>query len=154
MLIIGAGHIGVACAQLAKSLGFRVVVWDDRAELATREHVPSADELETGDIVGKLQTLEVLPQTYIVLVTRLHTLDAELLRAAIDKPASYIGMLGSERRVLTVFKMLREQGVREEDLGRVHAPIGVKIGAETPAEIAVSIMAEVIQAKSKDEGRG
>lgn len=154
MLIIGAGHIGVACAQLAKSLGFRVVVWDDRAELATREHVPSADELETGDIVEKLQTLEVLPQTYIVLVTRLHTLDAELLRAAIDKPANYIGMLGSERRVLTVFKMLREQGVREEDLGRVHAPIGVKIGAETPAEIAVSIMAEVIQAKSKDEGRG
>jgi xanthine dehydrogenase accessory factor len=149
LLVIGAGHIGIACAQLAKGLGFRVVVWDDRTELATRERVPFADELETGDIVEKLKALDVSPQTYIVLVTRLHTLDAELLRAAIDKPARYIGMLGSERRVLTVYKMLREQGVKEEELNRVHAPIGIEIGAETPAEIAVSIMAEVIKAKSE-----
>ncbi len=148
LLIVGAGHIGAACAELAKFLGVRVVVMDDRAEFVTPEKLPHADELYSGDIVEHLRTFETNFQTYVVLVTRLHTLDAELLNAIIDKPAAYIGMLGSRRRVITVFDLLKEKGVSEEALKRVHAPIGLEIGAETPQEIAVSILAEIIKAKS------
>jgi xanthine dehydrogenase accessory factor len=147
LLIVGAGHIGVACAELAKFLGFHVVVVDDRAELVTRERFPLADELHAGDTVEELGQLDITPQTYVVLTTRAHTMDAPALRAVIDKPAAYIGMLGSKRRVLTVFEMLKQEGVREEALQRVCAPIGMAIGAETPQEIAVSILAEVIKVR-------
>jgi xanthine dehydrogenase accessory factor len=147
LVIIGAGHIGAACMELAKFLGFRVVLVDDRPELLTREKFPMADEIHTGDLVEEIGKLDFTAQTCIVLVTRAHTTDAPVLRAVIDKPAAYIGMLGSKRRVLTVFEMLKQEGVSEELLARVHAPIGIEISAETPQEIAVSIMAEVIKAK-------
>ncbi len=149
LLIAGAGHVGAACAELGKFLGFRVVVLDDRPHFLSREKFPTADELRAGDLLEQIRTADITPQTYVVLVTRAHTLDAELLRAVMESPAAYVGMLGSERRVLTVFKMLQEQGVSDEQLKRVHAPIGLEIEAETPQEIAVSIMAEIIQAKSK-----
>ncbi len=152
LLIIGAGHIGAACAELGKFLGFRVVLIDDRVELLTREKFPTADELLVGDIADELRQFEISPQTYVVLVTRAHTTDAVVLRAIIDKPAAYIGMLGSKRRVLTVFDMLKQEGVREEAFQRVHAPIGLPIDAETPQEIAVSIMAEVIRVRRSNSG--
>jgi xanthine dehydrogenase accessory factor len=147
LLIVGAGHIGAACAELGKFLGFRVVVVDDRAEMLTRENLPTADELHAGDMAAELDKLEITPQTYVVLVTRAHTTDATVLRALIHKPAAYIGMLGSKRRVLTVFEMLKQEGIPDEAFRRVHAPIGIPIDAETPQEIAVSIMAEIIKAK-------
>lgn len=147
LIIVGAGHIGTACAELGKFLGFRVVMVDDRAELLKHEKLPTADELHAGDMAAELHNLEITPQTYIVLVTRAHTTDAPVLREIIDKPAAYIGMLGSKRRVLTVFEMLKQEGIAEEAFQRVHAPIGIPIGAETPQEIAVSIMAQVIQEK-------
>lgn len=147
MVLVGAGHIGVAVAQLAKTLGFHVVVLDDRPEFVTAENFPYADERIVGDIVEKIKEIEITPQTYIVFVTRAHTLDAALLGAVVDKPAAYIGMLGSKKRVLTVMEMLKQKGVSETALARVHAPIGLEIHAETPQEIAVSILAEVIQVK-------
>ncbi len=147
LLIVGAGHIGAACAELAKFLGMRVVVVDDRAEMLTREKFPTADELCLGDVVEELGKIQITPQTSIVLVTRAHTVDAPALRAVINKPAAYIGMLGSKRRVLTVFEMLKQAGVSDDAFARVHAPIGIEIGAETPQEIAVSILAEVVKVK-------
>ena len=147
LVLVGAGHIGAAVAQLAQQVGFRVFVLDDRAEYVTPENFPRADERIAGDIVEQIREIDITPQTYIVFVTRAHTLDAALLGAVIEKDAAYIGMLGSERRVLTVKKMLKEKGVSEVALARVHAPIGIEIHAETPQEIAVSIMAEIIQVK-------
>ena len=153
LLIAGAGHVGAACAELGKFLGMRVVVMDDRDEFLSREKFPHADELRAGDIAQNLAQFEITPQTFVVLVTRAHTLDAEVLRAVIEKPAAYIGMLGSKRRVLTVFDILKQDGVSEDALKRVHAPIGLHIRAETPQEIAVSIMAEIIQASRQAESK-
>lgn len=147
LLLVGAGHVGSAVAQLAEFLGFRVVVLDDRAEFVTSENFPHAQERIAGDIVTEIARLDITPQTYVVLVTRAHTLDAAMLGAIVDKPAAYIGMLGSKRRVLTVLDTLKSKGVGEAALARVHAPIGIEIHAETPQEIAVSIMAEVIRVR-------
>lgn len=147
LIIVGAGHIGAACAELGKFLGFRVVIVDDREELLKRENLPAADEVHAGDMPAELRKLDITPQTYIVLVTRAHTTDAPVLREIIAKPAAYIGMLGSKRRVLTVFDMLKREGTDDRAFQRVHAPIGIPIGAETPQEIAVSILAEVVKAK-------
>ena len=147
LVIVGAGHIGAAVAQLARALGFRIVVLDDRPEFVTPENFLHADERIAGDIVAKIREIEITPRTYVVLVTRAHTLDAQLLGAVVEKPAAYIGMLGSKRRVITVMETLKKQGVSEAALARVHAPIGLEIHAETPQEIAVSIMAEIIQVK-------
>jgi xanthine dehydrogenase accessory factor len=149
LVIVGAGHIGAAVAQLGKFLGFRIVVLDDRLEFVTPENFPHADERIAGDIVAKIRDIEITPQTYVVLVTRAHTLDAALLGAVVEKPAAYIGMLGSQRRVLTVMDTLKHQGISEAALARVHAPIGIEIHAETPEEIAVSILAEIIQIKKQ-----
>jgi xanthine dehydrogenase accessory factor len=149
LVIVGAGHIGAAVAQLGRFLGFRIVVLDDRPEFVTPENFPHADERFAGDVVAKVREMEITPQTYVVLVTRAHTLDAALLGAVVEKDAAYIGMLGSKRRVLTVMETLKQQGVSAAALARVHAPIGLEIHAETPQEIAVSIVAEMIQVKHK-----
>ncbi len=151
LVIVGAGHIGAACAQLAQMLGFRVVVLDDRPEFLTPENFPHADERIAGDLAAKMSELDITPQTYVVLVTRAHTLDAALLGAVVTKKTAYVGMLGSQRRVLTVKEMLKKEGVSDEALARVHAPIGIEIHAETPQEIAVSIMAEIIKVKRDKE---
>ncbi len=150
LVVVGAGHIGAAVAQLGKFLGFHVIVLDDRPEFVTPENMPHADERFSGDIVSKMRELDITPRTYVVLVTRAHTLDAALLGAIVDKPAAYIGMLGSKRRVITVVDNLKKQGASEAALARVHAPIGMEIHAETPQEIAVSIMAEIIAARREN----
>jgi xanthine dehydrogenase accessory factor len=147
LVIVGAGHIGAACAQLAHFLGFRVIVLDDRPEFLTPENMPHADERIAGDLVDKIKQIEMTPQTFVVLVTRAHTLDAALLGPIVEKDVAYIGMLGSQRRVLTVKELLKQQGIAASALDRVHAPIGIEIHAETPQEIAVSIMAEIIKSK-------
>ncbi|MEW5719555.1 MAG: XdhC/CoxI family protein [Chloroflexota bacterium] len=149
LVIVGAGHIGAAVAQLARTLGFRIVVLDDRPEFVTPENFPHADERIAGDLRLEIERLEITPRTYIVFVTRNHALDADLLGAVVDKPAAYIGMLGSKRRVLAVQNALKQPGVSEAALAHIHAPIGLPINAETPAEIAISILAEIIQVKNK-----
>ncbi len=148
LLLVGAGHVGAAVAQLAQFLGFRIVVLDDRPEFVTAENFPCADERISGDLVMRLGEIETTPETYIVLATRSHALDPALLGAILDKPAAYIGMLGSERRARTALETLKKQGASEQALARLHAPIGLEISAETPQEIALSIMAEITRVKN------
>jgi xanthine dehydrogenase accessory factor len=124
-----------------------VVVIDDRPAFANRERFPTADRILVDDFEAALDSLPITPSTYVVLVTRGHTHDVHSLRRIIERPAAYIGMIGSRRRVFAVFKLLHEEGVPVETLLRVRAPIGLDIETETPGEIAVSIGAELLQAR-------
>ncbi len=144
LVIVGAGHVGRALAHLAKWLGFRVLVTDDRAELCTPEAFPEADACLAVAARDLPQHIPLTPQTYIALVTRGSPVDVEALPPLLDSPVAYIGVIGSRRRWLTTVQALRERGVSDEAIRRVHAPIGLDIAAETPEEIAVSIMAEII----------
>lgn len=144
ILIVGAGHVGKAVAHLAGWLGFRVVVSDDRAEFADSENIPDADGYLNCPMSEIPVHLEITQNTFIVLTTRGVTIDVEGLPALVDSEAAYIGVIGSRRRWETTYQALREKGVTEESLARVHSPTGLELNAETPEEIAVSIMAEII----------
>lgn len=144
LIIVGGGHIGLALAQLGDLCGFSVTVVDDRPDYANRERFPMAERVICDDFTSALQSLPINTNTYIVTVTRGHKHDEESLRAVINSPARYIGMIGSRRRVTAVLQHLIAEGVPREAVERVRTPIGLDIGAETPAEIAVSIMAEII----------
>jgi xanthine dehydrogenase accessory factor len=152
LLIAGAGHIAAPLASLAHLMNFSVSVTDDRASFANRERFPTAKQLLVGDIEATLKNYPITPRTHIVLVTRAHAHDVQGLRAIIDSPAAYIGMIGSQRRVWAVFKLLHEEGVPAEKLSRVRAPIGLDLGGGTPEEIALSIMAEIIQLRHGGSG--
>jgi xanthine dehydrogenase accessory factor len=143
LLIAGAGHIAGPLASLAHLMNYTVSVTDDRASFASPERFPHARRLLVGNIEATLRNYPVTPRTHIVLVTRAHAHDVQGLRAVIDSPAAYIGMIGSQRRVWAVFKLLYAEGVPIEKLMRVRAPIGLDLGGSTPAEIALSIMAEI-----------
>jgi xanthine dehydrogenase accessory factor len=145
LLIAGAGHVAMPVAEIGYMCDFRVVIVDDRADMASEERFPRADERIVGDIVETLGTYPITPSTYVVIVTRGHALDEQALRAVIDSDAAYVGMIGSRRKVRVIFGHLRESGVDEAIIERVHSPIGLDIGSETPAEIAVSILAELIR---------
>ena len=152
LLIAGAGHIAAPLASLAHLINFSVSVTDDRASFATRERFPTAKQLLVGDIESTLKNYPITPRTHIVLVTRAHAHDVQGLRAIINSPAAYIGMIGSQRRVWAVFKLLHEEGVPAEKLGRVRAPIGLDLGGSTPEEIALCIMAEIIKLRHGGTG--
>jgi len=145
LVVVGAGHVGKAIAHLAHWLGFHVVVSDDRPELCSPESVPEADEFIPGLLAELPQHLSITSWTYLVLTTRNVTIDVPGLPVLLETPAAYIGVIGSKRRWATTLQMLREAGVAEERLARVHSPMGLEIRAETPEEIAVSIMAEIIK---------
>ncbi len=149
LVIVGAGHIAVPLAKMAKVLDLEVTVIDDRSAFANPTRFPEADRIIAADIEKTIADLRVGPNTYLVLVTRGHTLDQAVLMEVIHKPAAYIGMIGSQRRVRAVFDHLRRMGVPEEHIQRVYAPIGLPIGAETPAEIATSILGEVVAVRRK-----
>jgi xanthine dehydrogenase accessory factor len=153
LLLIGAGHVAVPLAKLAHFLGFRTVVFDDRAEYANRDRFPQAEEVLVEDFEVGLSTLDITPNTWVVIATRSHESDAMALQAVIESPAAYIGLMGSQRKVGLVFKALQEEGVGEEQLARVYAPVGLDLGAETPEEIALSIMAEMIMLRQGGEGQ-
>jgi len=124
---------------------FDVTVIDDRPQYANRQHFPTADRVIAAPFAETLRTMPIDANTYIVLVTRGHAYDVESLLEVIDSPARYIGMIGSKRRIRAVFELLeREKGIPREKLARVFAPIGLDIGAETPAEIAICIISEII----------
>jgi len=133
-------------------MNFSVSVTDDRASFASRERFPTAKQLLVGDIESILRNYPITPRTHIVLVTRAHAHDVQGLRAIIDSPAAYIGMIGSQRRVWAVFKLLHDEGVPAEKLARVRAPIGLDFGGSTPEEIALSIMAEIIMLRHGGTG--
>jgi len=145
LLIAGGGHIAVPLAQMAALLDFRVVVVDDRPSFANPARFPAADRVICGLFEPTLRQFPIDGDTHVVIITRGHRHDVECLLAVLDSPAAYIGMIGSRRRVRGVFELLeRERGIEPARLRRVHSPIGLPIGAVTPAEIAVSILAEVI----------
>ena len=152
LLIVGAGHIAVPLAQVAAICGFRVAVLDDRPSFANRYRFPHAERVIVGGYEEELGRFPVDRRTYIVLVTRGHQNDVPSLLAVLDSPAAYLGMIGSKRRVAGVFQLLHtEHRIPNERLARVHSPIGLSIGAETPAEIAISIMAQIIQVRRHPE---
>ena len=144
LLVIGAGHIGQKLCSCAGMLDFRVVVLDSREDMVTSDRFPGADGLICGDPARTAELYDIDERTNVVILTHSAEHDERALRAVIDSPAAYVGMIGSANKVRTVFARLRDEGVAGELLDRVHAPIGLDIGAETPAELAVSIMAEIV----------
>ena len=146
LIVVGAGHIAVPLVKIAKVLDFHVTVIDDRLLFANRERFPDADEVLTGDMAQMLKEMTITPSCYVVLITRGHAYDEPCLRNIIHSKAKYIGMIGSRRRIKACFQRFRdEEKVTEEALERIYAPIGLDIATETPAEIALSILGEVIK---------
>jgi xanthine dehydrogenase accessory factor len=153
LLVAGAGHMGRALARLGKPLGFHVVVADDRPEYANPEAIPEADRFLVGELSETLSTFPLTDATAVVVVTRAHERDQEVLEAVLGRGAGYVGMIGSRRKTKLVFEALREAGHDEELLGEVRAPIGLDIGAENPEEIALAILAEIVMVRSGGTGK-
>lgn len=151
--IFGCGHVGQALAAQAHLAGFRVIVSDDRPELVTPEHIPHADKYLPGSPAEVLAAEPIHNNTFVALVTRQVKLDRDILLHILPAPARYIGVMGSRRRWTHTSKLLLEAGVAEAELSRIRSPLGLDIHAETPAEIAVSIMAEIIKVKAEGEGK-
>ncbi len=148
LIVVGAGHIAVPLVRIAKVLDFHVTVIDDRLLYANRDRFPDADEVIVNDMARTLKEMPISSSYYIVLITRGHMYDEPCLREIIHSPAKYIGMIGSRRRIKACFQRFRdEEKISEEALERVYAPIGLDIGTETPAEIALSVLAEVIKVR-------
>jgi xanthine dehydrogenase accessory factor len=153
VLVIGCGHVGQALVELAHWIGFRVIACDDRADLCNPERTPYADQylvLPPDEVANKAPIHE---QTYIAAVTRGVPFDVQMLPRLLKTPARYIGVIGSRRRWVTAVKSLASQGVKQQELDRIHAPIGLELHAETPREIAISIMAEIIKIQHNGTGK-
>ena len=150
VFIFGAGHVGLALAQINGFVGFKTVVLDDRKEFANRDRFPSAEEIIVPDsFPGAFNDLNIDADCYIVIVTRGHIHDKTVLREALGTTAGYIGMIGSRKKRDEIYTALLGEGFTREDLARVHSPIGLPIGAETPEEIAVCILGELIQVRAE-----
>jgi len=144
LYIIGAGHVGWHLGRIASETGFRIHVVDDREKFASRERFPFAQDIVVDDIAAWLHRAELPPSAYVVVVTRGHTHDFDALRALAARDLRYLGLIGSRAKVARIYAALETEGMPAECLARVHAPIGLDIGAVTPAEIAVAILAELI----------
>jgi xanthine dehydrogenase accessory factor len=148
LIVVGAGHIAVPLVRMAKVLDFHVTVIDDRLLYANRERFPDADDVLVGDMAQMLKEMTINSSCYIILITRGHAYDEPCLRVIMHSEAKYIGMIGSRRRIKACFQRFRdEEKVTEEALERIYAPIGLDIATETPAEIALSILGEVIKVR-------
>lgn len=152
LLIVGGGHVALALARVGEIVGFEIVVTDDRESFANEDRFPMATIIDVAEPSDAIPRLVGQAETFIVLVSRGHRLDEEGLRQAIKTEASYIGMIGSKRRTETVLRHMAEEGVRQELLDAVSTPIGLNIGAETPEEIAVSIVAEILMLRNGESG--
>jgi xanthine dehydrogenase accessory factor len=152
LLIVGGGHVGQAVGELAARVDFDVWALDDRDKFASRERFPAAQRLMVGDIGQTLKSLiaegHVTPSTYALIVTRGHSHDEEALYHLATTRARYVGMIGSKRKIRLIFDDLIAKGIAPEILERVHAPLGIPIGSQTVPEIAVSIVAELIQCRN------
>lgn len=158
LYVIGAGHVGFHLARMAAATGFRTHVVDDREKFANAARFPEATEIVVDDIPGWLDRTTLSAGAYVVVVTRGHRHDLEALRALVGRELGYLGLIGSRAKVARLFDVLQGEGVAEAALDRVHAPIGLDIGAVTPEEIAVSILAELIAVKygkvrTREDGR-
>jgi xanthine dehydrogenase accessory factor len=153
--IAGAGHIGAALCHYAAKVGFEVAIVDDRPSLCNAERLPDASHVLVGDIVETVREWPKTPDSYVVIVTRGHTHDAVVLREVVHAPIAYLGMIGSKRKILTIFDEFVAEGIATpEELARIHAPIGLDIGALTVDEIALCIAAELILVRRKGVGDG
>ena len=144
LLVIGAGHIGQVLAPMARLLDYRVVVLDERPEFATAERFPDADQVIVGHPAEARSLVAIDEQTAVVIITHGHVHDQAALAAVLETPAWYIGMIGSRTKVRTVFAELRAAGVPAAALERVHAPIGLDLGGQTPGEISLSILGQIV----------
>ncbi len=147
LYIVGAGHVGFHLARLAQEVSFRVHVIDDREKFANTERFPTAAEIIVDDLPAWIARTTLPPHAYVVIVTRGHTNDLEALRALAPHELRYLGLIGSRAKVARIYDALVADGMSADVLKRVHAPIGLEIGAVTPQEIAVSILAELIAVK-------
>jgi xanthine dehydrogenase accessory factor len=148
LYLFGGGHVAAQIVPMAARVGFEVVVIDDRAEFADPARFPEAREVREAAFEGLLERLPVNGSSYLVIVTRGHLHDKTVLEQALRTEARYVGMIGSSRKIRIIYDRLLEEGFLQEQLDRVHAPVGLDIGAETPEEIAVSIVAELILARA------
>ncbi|MFN6558597.1 MAG: XdhC family protein [Nostoc sp. ChiSLP01] len=152
LLIIGGGHIAISLVQIAKIAGFQIIIQDDRPDFATKERFPDASLVLAQPITSIREILNKNTNLYVALVTRGYLQDLAALRLLSNYQLSYIGMIGSNKRVNTVYKMLQAEGCQTEFLNQIYAPIGLDIGALTPEEIAISICAELIKVRRGGTG--
>jgi xanthine dehydrogenase accessory factor len=151
-LVVGAGHVGRSLVKLADFLDFHVAAIDDREDFADPELLPEADEVICADFEEALDSFKITSDTSIVLVTRGHKQDELSLKKCLGRGARYLGMIGSRRRSATVLEHLIEEGFSREEIAKVRTPIGLDIHAESPEEIAIAVMAEVIMLRKGGEG--
>jgi xanthine dehydrogenase accessory factor len=148
LIVCGAGHIAIPLSRFARDVGFRVTVLDDRDDFAQRARFPGCDVI-AAEFAVSLRDLNLNQSTFVVVITRGHEHDADCLMEILKKETAYIGLIGSRRRVRFVLEMLEKQGVAKKRLQEVFTPIGTPIGAESPEEIAVSIIAELVCVRRK-----
>jgi len=154
LIIAGAGHVGKALSTMAAFIGFEITVIDDRKEWANRERFPEANEIiVTPDMAKGLEDCSIGDDSYIVIATRGHSNDKEALKGALKRDARYVGMIGSTNKVKEVFRQFIEEGTDRGTLEKVHAPIGLDLGGQTPEEIALSILAEILMVKNNATGK-
>ena len=144
LYLFGAGHVAQFVSKIAKIADFNITVIDDRDDFANRERFPDADAIIVEKFRDAFNSLHFTGREYVVAVTRSHESDAEVLEEAMKKATKYVGMIGSKKKVRTILDRLREKGIDEATIRRVRAPIGIPIHAETPQEIAISIVAELV----------
>ena len=147
--IFGAGHIARQLAPLVHLVGMKCVIIDDRPQFADSEHFPPDSQVLVAGFEDCFERLNISPASFIVIVTRGHKYDHLVLSEAIRTSAGYIGLIGSKPKIARIYKMLREEGISQESLDEIHAPIGLDIGSRTPEEIAVSIAAELVAHRRK-----
>jgi len=153
VIIAGGGHIGKSLAPLVKMLGMRLHIIDDRPEFANKERFPEADSIIVADYAAGVAQLDIRPNSAVIVATRGHREDDRALEAAVRSPAGYVGLVGSRRKTVLIYEELLQHGIPMERLRAVHAPIGLDIGAKTPEEIALSIVAEIVAFREGRPGK-
>ena len=151
VFLFGAGHVSVFVAQLARLVGFDITVIDDRPEFANAERFPEAYDLLVSGFGRVFDRLDISKNAYILIITRGHLHDKTVLRQALSTPAAYIGMIGSVQKRNLIYRDLMDEGIEKEALESVYSPVGINIHAETPEEIAVSIVGELIKARNPEK---
>jgi len=153
LVIAGGGHVGLAIAKMAAQLEYEVTVIDDREEYSARERFGPGIDVVRMDMAEALRSLPMGWNTFVVIATRGHKLDSHCLREAVKRDVRYIGLLGSKRKTVLIAKMLRDEGIADERIRRVHAPIGLDLGGRTPSEIALSVLSEMSMERYGGSGR-
>jgi len=153
LVVAGGGHVGLALAKMAAQLEYEITVIDDREEFSSRDRFGPGVDVVRMDMAQALGTLPIGWNTFIVIATRGHKLDAQCLREAVKRDARYVGLLGSKRKTILIAKMLQGEGVSDERIRAVHAPIGLDLGGRTPAEIALAVLAEISLMRFGGSGR-